>query len=76
MRAIYEVAQDIQKEWGPKVYFAAKPYLGAMRHLEDKDSMFGVDTATDIVHRFLANAQTFRGPRAKELKAELKELIK
>jgi len=76
MRAIYEVAHDIQEEWGSKVYFGAKPYLGAMTHLLNKNSKFGVDTATNIVYRFLANAQTFKGPRARELKAELKSLIK
>lgn len=75
MRKIYQIAQDIKRVWGSKVYFGAKPYLDAMFSLEDKGSMYGYDSADSIVRYFLANANTFRGEEAKKLKAELKAVI-
>ena len=74
MRKIYQIAQDIKNEWGNKVYFGAKPYLDAMFSLEDKTSSYGADSADSIVRYFLANASTFRGDKAKALKAELKTI--
>ena len=44
--------------------------------LTDKNSTYGYDSAKSVVLYFLANASTFRGPKAKELKAELKDVIK
>jgi hypothetical protein len=75
MRKIHQIAQDIKTEWGNKVYFGAKPYLDAMFSLEDKNSMYFMDSADSIVRYFLANASTFRGEKAKALKAELKQVI-
>ena len=74
-REIREIAREIKKEW-KNVYFAAKPYLDAMLVLRDKNSAYGYDSAKSVVLYFLANASTFRGPKAKELKAELKDVIK
>ena len=74
-RAIYEIARDIRSEW-QKPYFGAVPYLNALFSLTDKQSKFGFDNAQSIVSYFLANASTFRGGRAKELKQELKEAVK
>jgi hypothetical protein len=75
MRKIYQIAQDVRNEWGNKVYFGAKPYLDAMLTLEDKNSTYGMDSADSIVRYFLANASTFRGDKAKALRAELKQVI-
>ena len=75
MRAINVIAQDIKIEW-KTVNYAAKPYLYAMYELTDKNSRYGYDSAEGIILRFLGNASTFRGQRAKELKAELKQHIK
>lgn len=74
-RTIRAIAQDIKTEW-KKVYFGAVPYLDAMLSLNDKTSNFYGDSAETIVIYFLSNASTFRGERAKELKAELKQIIK
>ena len=79
MRKIYQIAQDIKTEWSKQksgVYFGAKPYLDAMFTLEDKNSNYGMDSASSICNYFLANASTFRGEQAKLLKAELKAVIK
>jgi hypothetical protein len=75
MRPINVIAQDIRKEW-KNVHYAAKPYLEAMHILVDKYSTYGYDTAHGIILRFLGNASAFRGEKAKQLKAELKQHIK
>ena len=75
MRQINQVAFDIRREW-KKVNFAAAPYLSAMMSLTDKDSSYGLDSAQEIVARFLCNAGGFRGGNAKAIKAELKAIMK
>jgi hypothetical protein len=75
MRTIRQVANDIAFEW-EKPYFGAVPYLKAMHHLTDRDSTYGVESASSIVNYFLANARFFRGEKAKALKVELKAIIK
>jgi len=74
-RPIYEIAKDIRKAWGPKVNYAAKPYLDAMRELSSINDKYMYDTGKSIVLYFLSNASTFRGEEAKALKAELKALV-
>ena len=72
-RWICDVAADIRHEW-KNPYFGSVPYLDAMRFLKGIDDTYGCDSAKSIVCYFLANAQTFRGARARELKAELKKI--
>lgn len=72
-RKIWEVAYDIRAAW-PNVYFGAKPYLDAMDQLDDSASRYGAEYGRDIVIYFLANASTFRGEKARALKAELKHI--
>lgn len=72
LRPIYEIAADIKKEWGGKVNFGAAPYLDAMMYLSTTNDYFYSDSGQLIVSYFLSNASSFRGDRAKELKAELK----
>jgi hypothetical protein len=71
MRPINVIASDIRREW-KKVYFGAVPYLDAMGELNTVEDNFYCDSGRSIVLYFLANANTFRGPAAKALKAELK----
>lgn len=75
-RTFAAIARDIKKAW-PKVYFGARPYLEAMLTLETTDpkANYFLDSAGDIARYFLANAQTFRGPEARKLKAELKSML-
>jgi hypothetical protein len=73
-RAINVIARDIQKVWGSKLYFGARPYLCAMLSLRDINDSYGMDSAKSIIVYFLANASTFRGPEAKGLKLELKKI--
>ena len=73
-RPIYKIAEDISKDWGTKVNYAAKPYLQAMFTLTNITDYYGMDTAKGIVARFLCNAGSWRGEVAREIKKELKAL--
>jgi len=72
-RSIRSIALDIRREW-IKVNYAAKPYLDAMLELNSINDKYGFDNARSIILYFLSNASSFRGERAKALKAELKAL--
>ena len=72
-RSIRSIALDIRQDW-VKVNFAAKPYLDAMLELNSINDKYYEDSAKSIILYFLANASSFRGERAKVLKAELKAL--
>ena len=77
-RSISAVAGDIASAWHQQkggVNYAAKPYLAAMFELDTIDDKFMFDSARTVLVYFLGNAKTFRGPRAKELKAELKQIL-
>jgi hypothetical protein len=72
-RSIRSIALDIRREW-IKVNYAAKPYLDAMLELNSINDKYYNDSAKSVVLYFLSNAASFRGERAKVLKAELKAL--
>jgi len=72
-RSIRAIALDIRQDW-VKVNYAAKPYLDAMLELNSINDRYYDDSAKSVVLYFLANASSFRGDRAKLLKAELKAL--
>jgi len=74
-RPLFEIASEIRKDW-TKVYFGAKPYLDAMASLKSITDSYYYDTAKSIILYFLANAQTWRGETAKQIKAELKAMTK
>ena len=73
-RSLETVAREIRANW-TNPYFAAKPYLDAMRSLGCVDDKFGYDDGRSIVLYFLSNASTWRGPVAKSIKAELKAML-
>lgn len=75
MRSISTIAREISVEW-KNVSPYAKPYLNAMLTLHSTQDKYGLDDAHSIISYFLANASSFRGGKAKELKAELKALAK
>lgn len=74
MRLINTIAREIRQDW-KDVSLYAKPYLDAMDDLHTIDQMYYADTAESVVLYFLANASTWRGDKAREIKAELKGLI-
>jgi len=73
-RTLDAIARDIRADW-KKPYFGAVPYLQAMIGLQSIDDKFGFDDARGIVLYFLSNATTWRGEKAKAIKAELKGLL-
>lgn len=75
-RPIYDIARDIRNDWGAKVNYGARPYLDAMRDLKDITDFYFQDSAKNIIRYFLSNAATWRGPVAKAIKIELKDLLK
>jgi hypothetical protein len=74
-RPLSEIAREIYKDWGSKVNFAAKPYLEAMLTLNSINDMYMFDSARSIVAYFLSNARSWKGPKAKEIKKELKDML-
>jgi len=73
VRPLHVIARDIYQAW-PKVNYAAKPYLEAMRDLSSINDRYGYDDARSIVLYFLSNASSFKGDQAKLLKLELKAI--
>lgn len=74
-RPIYQIAQDIKDAWkNPSPYALA--YLNPMLTLNSIEDHYFFDDAKSIILYFLANAQGFRGEKARELKQELKDLLK
>lgn len=78
-RPISEIALEIQADWSKKksgVSPFAKPYLTAMLRLTNVSDRYLFDDGRTIISYFLSNAGSWRGDKAKQIKAELRELIK
>ena len=75
IRAVSEIAGDIRRNWRP-VHPWAEPYVQAMFEMMTVDSHYGLDSGRDVILRFLSNARTWKGPKAREIKAELKAMLK
>ena len=74
MRSIREIASEIEADWA-KVNYAARPYLDAMYSLESVSDKVLSDSAHTVITYFLSNASTWRGEKARAIKAELKEML-
>ena len=75
-RALHTIANEIKKDWGTKVNYAAKPYLSALSQLDTVNDQYGYDSAKSMVNYFLCNAGSWRGETAKRVKLELKAMVK
>jgi len=73
-RYLFEIAEDIYQNW-PNISEAAWPYLHAMQQLCTLKDSFFQDSARSVVLYFLSNSTTWRGPIAKQIKTELKQLL-
>jgi hypothetical protein len=73
MRSISTIAREIRADW-TNPYFGAVPYLAAMQSLDSIDDNYYEDSGKSVVLYFLANANTWRGEKARAIKAELKKL--
>jgi hypothetical protein len=74
-RSISTIARDIRRDWS-KPYFGAVPYLDAMQNLDTMQDRFYYDSAESVVRYFLSNASSWKGGKAREIKAELKAMLK
>jgi hypothetical protein len=78
-RPIYEIAKEIENDWskqGKGISIYAKPYLEAMSMIDNIKDMYIYERADSVVRYFLANASTWRGDKAREIKKELNSLLK
>jgi hypothetical protein len=74
-RPLWQIAQEIKRDW-KNVNFAAKPYLEAMGQLDKITDKYMYDSAVSVVLYFLSNASSWKGDKAKKIKAELKAMTK
>lgn len=74
-RALNAIAAEIQRDWGTRMNGAAAPYVEGLSELRTPRDRWGVESGADAVQGFLNNAQTWRGPVARRIKAELKEML-
>jgi hypothetical protein len=79
-RPLAAIAAEIVKDYeikGKPVYFAAKPYVDAMRFMPttNLDGRFYDDTADELVIRLLGNLSTWRGETATRVKTELRAAL-
>ena len=74
-RPLRVIAEEIQKEW-KKVKYSAVPYLNAMKTLGSIHDDYYLDSGESIVRYFLSNASGWRGEKAREIKAELKRMLR
>ena len=72
-RPLSVIAWEICADW-KRPYFGAVPYLEAMSTMVNINDDYGADSGRSIVLYFLSNANTWRGPVAKRVKAELKQM--
>lgn len=75
MRNLNTIARDISKDW-TNISPYAKPYLEAMHSLWSIDDRYILDSADEIVRRFLANATGWRGENARTIKKELRSMLR
>ena len=83
IRPLNKIAAEILSVWAiptrkgliPPYMIYAKPYVEAMLQLRSVKDMYGVDTADDIVLRFLVNAGSWRGEAATRIKRELNKAL-
>ena len=77
-RPLYIIAADITADYAAKgkpVHPYAKPYVDAMRFLNEMTDMYGMDSADSIVRYALSNLSSWRGDKAREVKAELRAML-
>lgn len=74
-RPLKTIAREICQDW-QKMSPYARPYVDALLTLDQIEDNYHLDTGSYIVNYFLANAQSWRGEKAKAIKLELKTILK
>jgi len=71
-RLLKEIAKEIQEDIADKSwYIYAKDYVEALLQLETIEDDYYADSAASIVSYLLANLGSWRGDKARAIKAEL-----
>ena len=73
-RALSVIAAEIKKDWATPT-FTAGTYLHSMHFMNDVEERNSGQDGCTIVRGFLKNASLWKGPVARRVKRELKELI-
>ena len=73
-RPLHVIAREIAEDWPNPGH--AQPYLEAMFSLRTLGDWYGADDAESIVMYFLTNAGQWKGPKAREIKKELRQMLK
>lgn len=73
-RPLSRIAADVRANW-KKVSPYAEPYLKAMEEIDGgvDEQYYAEDGRTQVLY-FLASASGWRGEKAREIKAELREM--
>ena len=69
------IRRDLKAQ-NKKVPFGAEPYLEALDTMDNIGDMYGADSGSSIVAYALSNLSSYKGPVAREVKAELKRRLK
>jgi hypothetical protein len=77
MRSLSVIANEIKQDAGNKeFYYYAKPYVEAMAQLNTINDSYYADSADSVILYALSNLRNWRGDKAREIKAELKAILK
>lgn len=76
-----QLCKEIRKDWrksdgSSAMYFGAVPYFKAMETMSNINDNFGMDSGKMVINYFLANASTWRGSVAKQVKFDLNIMVK
>lgn len=72
--SIYRLMEVVKNDWS-RPYFGALPYIAALMALTD-NGYYEEDSWQCLAVYFLANARTWRGPLARDVKVELNRRLK
>jgi hypothetical protein len=70
-----EIAAIVRSDW-KNISPYADAYLVAMENMDDINKDYYEDSGVSVVLYFLANAQQWRGPVARDIKKHLNNLVK
>lgn len=73
-RPLSDIGQEILADW-KNAQDPARGYAMAIAGLHSIDDQYGLDSAVEIVARFLGTAGTWKGPVARRVKTELKGVL-
>ena len=76
-RRLSDIASEVLETWRHNHvdHPRARPHVEAMLSLNRVTENYGPDTGRSVVLYFLTNAQAWRGPTARRIKSELRQIL-